>query len=109
MSFAVAHLRASTESKDWLPSGAGGRKCLRMPTAHITPPPTTALPFQLLNTDEAAAALGLSRRSLQEYIANRELACVRIGRSVRFHPQDLAEFVDRRRMKSHGWKGGARP
>jgi excisionase family DNA binding protein len=73
--------------------------------SHPTPP-APALPFRLLDTTEAASALGLGRRTLQELVADRQLAAVKIGRAIRFHPQDLAEFVDRRRMKSQAWKGG---
>jgi excisionase family DNA binding protein len=63
----------------------------------------------LLDTDHAAAKLGISRRTFQEKIAAREIACIRIGRSVRFHPDDLDAFIQASRVKAIGWKGGSRP
>jgi excisionase family DNA binding protein len=64
--------------------------------------------MKLLNTDEAAASLSISRRTLQELVSAREVGCVKIGRAVRFHPDDLAAFVDKNRVKAVGWKGGAK-
>lgn len=64
--------------------------------------------FKLLNLDSAAEALGIGRRTLQERVASREIGCVKIGRAVRFHPDDLSSFVERNRVKSVGWKGAAR-
>jgi hypothetical protein len=45
---------------------------------------------------------------LQELVSSREVGCVRIGRAVRFHPDDLAAFVERSRVKAVGWKGGSK-
>ena len=66
------------------------------------------IPFRLLDTDEAAAVLGIGRRTIQERVAARELACVKIGKAIRFHPDDIAAFIERNRHKVAGWKGGAR-
>lgn len=65
---------------------------------------TAGIPIQLLKTDEAAAALGIGRRTLQERVAARELACVKIGKSIRFHPDDISAFIERNRHKALGWK-----
>lgn len=79
-----------------------------------TSPPTTRhdapapLAFQLLDINQAAAVLCQGRRTLQEHVADGTLGCVRIGRSVRFHPDDLAAFVERNRRKAIGWKGASR-
>lgn len=67
-----------------------------------------ASPFKLLDTNEAAAVLGIGRRTLQERVESREIGCVRIGRAVRFHPDDLAAFIERNRQKAAGWKGAAK-
>jgi len=77
--------------------------------ALLTPaaPHLTEKQTGLLNTAEAAASLGISKRSLQERVQDRELAFVKIGRSIRFDPSDLAAFIDRNRVKARGWKGGA--
>lgn len=63
-------------------------------------------PFRLLDTNQAAAALGIGRRTLQERVEAREIAFVKIGRCTRFHPEDLADFVARNRRQAAGWKGG---
>jgi excisionase family DNA binding protein len=82
---------------------------LRMATTLNTDPRQGAeIPFRLLDTTEAAATLGIGRRTLQELLAAREVACVKIGRSTRFDPADLAAYVDRNRRKASGWKGAAR-
>lgn len=60
----------------------------------------------LLKTPQAAKALGVGKRTLQELVADRKIACVRIGRSVRFHPEDLAAYIASVRQKAIGWKGG---
>ena len=60
----------------------------------------------LLTTHQAAALLGIGKRTLQELVAARKIACCRIGRCVRFHPDDLAAFVESNRHKAMGWKGG---
>ena len=74
----------------------------QLPTRHGA---AEAPHFKLLDTDEAAAALGIGRRTLQERVAAREIGCVKIGRAVRFHPDDLAAFIERNRQKPAGWKG----
>jgi excisionase family DNA binding protein len=77
-------------------------------TSNDNPRQGAEIPFRLLDTTEAAATLGIGRRTLQELLAAREVASVRIGRSVRFDPADLADFVNRNRRKANGWKGAAR-
>ena len=61
----------------------------------------------LLDTKQGAAKLRVCVRALQEIVANREIACIKIGRSVRFHPDDIEEFIERNRVRAIGWKGGA--
>jgi excisionase family DNA binding protein len=49
---------------------------------------------QLLNVNAGAKCLGISTRKLWALAAPRgEIPIVRIGRSVRFRPEDLAAFV----------------
>ncbi len=71
--------------------------------AHIG---SAEMPFKLYNTNETADILGIGRRGVQEKVASRELACIRIGRSIRFSAQDIADFVERNRVKAVGWKEG---
>jgi excisionase family DNA binding protein len=71
--------------------------------AHIG---SAEMPFKLYNTNETADILGIGRRGVQERVASRELACIKIGRSTRFSAQDIADFVERNRVKAIGWKEG---
>jgi excisionase family DNA binding protein len=64
------------------------------------------MPFKLYNTNETADILGIGRRGVQERVASRELACIKIGRSTRFSAQDIADFVERNRVRAIGWKEG---
>ena len=63
------------------------------------------MPFKLYDTTETADILGIGRRGVQERVASRELACIKIGRSTRFSAADIADFVERNRVKALGWKG----
>ena len=58
----------------------------------------------MLTLDAAAEALGLCRRTIEGLINKRHLGVVRIGKSVRVHPDDLAALIERNRVKSLGWK-----
>ena len=71
--------------------------------AHIG---SAEMPFKLFNTDETAEILGIGRRTVQEKVASRELGCIRIGRCTRFSTEDIADFVQRNRVKAQGWKEG---
>ena len=62
---------------------------------------------KLLITEQAAAFLGISKRTIQELTASRKLAFIKFGRNVRFDPADLAAFTEKNRVKATGWKGGA--
>jgi excisionase family DNA binding protein len=62
----------------------------------------------LFTTQEAAAVLGVGKRTLQELAAARKIAFVKIGRSVRFHTDDLIDFIESQKVKAQGWKGVAR-
>lgn len=75
---------------------------------HPTRPSAAEALIKLLKTDQAAEVLGIGRRTLQEKVEAREIACIRIGRAVRFDPADLAAFIERNRVKAIGWKGGSR-
>lgn len=64
--------------------------------------------FHLLTTSQAAAALGIGKRTLQERVAAREIASVKIGKAVRFDPGDLKAYVESCKLKAIGWKGGSK-
>ena len=56
----------------------------------------------LLTPCEAAAALAISERTLWTRTANGEIPCVRLGRSVRYCPSDLAGWVAARKRQMNG-------
>lgn len=63
-------------------------------------------PVKLLNTEQAADRLAMGLRTLQERVAAREIGVIKIGKSVRFHPDDIEAFIERNRVKAIGWKEG---
>ena len=62
----------------------------------------------LFTTQEAAAVLGVGKRTLQELATQRKIAFVKIGRCVRYHIDDLISFIEGQKIKAQGWKGGTR-
>ncbi|MBA3287558.1 MAG: helix-turn-helix domain-containing protein [Acidimicrobiia bacterium] len=48
----------------------------------------------LLNYNEAAAELGIARRSVERLVEAGSLPRVRIGAAVRIRRQDLDDYVD---------------
>jgi excisionase family DNA binding protein len=55
----------------------------------------------LKNKREAARYLGISPGSL-ERLMRSGLAYVRVGNLVRFRPEDLADYIERRRVQRSG-------
>ncbi len=51
-------------------------------------------PQLLLKAEDAARALAISPRTLWSLTKCGEIPCVRLMRSVRYDPQDLARFID---------------
>jgi excisionase family DNA binding protein len=43
---------------------------------------------------EAAAALSISERTLWSLTKSGDMPCVRIGRSVRYDPEDIRSWID---------------
>lgn len=66
-------------------------------------------PAQLLTTAEAAALLKVGPRVVRRIIAAGDLAAVRWGRTVRVHPEDLADFQRRRRLVMSPETGPRKP
>lgn len=50
---------------------------------------------RLLNTEEFAAALGLSPKTVRQWTWTRKVPFVRVGRSIRFRPETVTEIIDR--------------
>ena len=61
----------------------------------------------LLNTIETAAALNVSKRSLQELVAERKIGFIKFGRNIRFAPSDIERFIESHRILPVGWKSAA--
>jgi excisionase family DNA binding protein len=63
----------------------------------------------LLNTKEAADALGLSERTLERWrVTGGGPRYVKVGRAVRYLLADLIEWVEERRRQSTSDDGGGR-
>ena len=58
--------------------------------------PTNVQPL-LLRPPQAAVVLTISERKLWELAAGNEIPHVRIGRAVRYHYDDLEEWVEQKR------------
>lgn len=72
-----------------------------MSLANPNPIPIGNLPNYealLLDRREAAHALRMSVSWLDQATARGEISVVRIGRSVRYDPRDLAAFIDRQKQ-----------
>ena len=53
----------------------------------------------LLLVGHVAERLGVSAKTVRRLIARRELVACRLGRSVRVHPDDLADYINRQRAR----------
>ena len=50
---------------------------------------------KLLTVEEVVALLGISRSKLYQLVRDGSIATVKMGRSVRFRPSRVQEFVER--------------
>ncbi len=62
----------------------------------------TPLPRLYLRPDEAARAIGISRRTLSEWQSSRVIGFRRIGRTVLFSVADIQTAIDRYRIAPVG-------
>jgi excisionase family DNA binding protein len=53
----------------------------------------TATPAGLLTASQAATYLGISIHTLRQWVSQRRVPVVKLGRSTRFNPTDLAAYV----------------
>jgi len=58
---------------------------------------TATAPTLLLKPDEAAKALAISSRKLWAMTNAGEIPCVRLGRAVRYDPEDLLAWIEQRK------------
>ncbi len=54
---------------------------------------------KLLTFEEAAERLGTTPRHMRRLVIERRIAYRKLGRYVRFHPDDLAEYVAAHRVE----------
>lgn len=64
---------------------------------------------QTLNTSQAAVLIGIAKRTLQEFMATNEITYVKIGKAVRFRPEDITAFIDRKLVKASNTEESTRP
>jgi len=50
---------------------------------------------KLLNLSETAEILGLKRPTLYNWVNERRIPFVKVGRLVKFDPKDLREFIEK--------------
>jgi excisionase family DNA binding protein len=58
---------------------------------------------QLLTVRESAALLCLSENTIRQWIWQRRLPVVRLGRAVRLKRQDLEKLIDQNREEAMTW------
>jgi len=54
----------------------------------------------LMTFEEAAERLGTTPRHMRRLVLERRIAYRKLGRYVRFHPDDLAEYVAAHRVEA---------
>ena len=59
---------------------------------------------QLLTAKEAAVLLGLSEHTIRQWIWQRRLPVVRLGRAVRLKRQDLEQLIEQSREEAMALK-----
>lgn len=62
---------------------------------------------KLLNVNDAARVLAVSKRTLQQLTADREIAHIKFGRNVRYDIADLRRFAESRKIRENGWRKSA--
>jgi excisionase family DNA binding protein len=55
---------------------------------------------ELLDYEGAAQLLGTTARHVRKLAELREIASVKVGALVRFHPDDVAAYVNKRRRQA---------
>jgi len=54
----------------------------------------------LLDSPAAAEVLGITERGLRKHVVDRTIPFVRVGRLIRFKPEDLRAWVDDNRTEA---------
>lgn len=56
--------------------------------------------MKLLTRDNIAENLGLSVRTIDAMVKQRKIPVVRIGRKVRFNPNEIEKWINKREIKT---------
>ena len=67
---------------------------------------TKTLNKKVLTSKEAAQALRITTRTLQTYRDQGIIPFFQFGREVRFHAEDIQQFLTDHYVKPSNWKGG---
>lgn len=59
------------------------------------------MPDTLISKADLAEWLGISPRTVDEWVRNREVPFVRVGRLVRFEPDEIRKWIAARRQPTH--------
>jgi excisionase family DNA binding protein len=54
----------------------------------------------LLTVPEAAKVLGVSVNTLRQWVCQRRLPTIKLGKAVRFSPEDLQQFIEHNRREA---------
>jgi excisionase family DNA binding protein len=84
------------------------RTNLHRPASNDLPHPATARPAtlaKLLTMTEVADRLNTTERHIRRLVFERRIPYRKIGRFVRFHPDDLAEFLAEHRVEPDSTRG----
>lgn len=57
----------------------------------------------LLDVEATAAYLGVPVRFVRRVIAQRRIAFHKVGKYVRFHPEDLDRYLAEHRVEANSW------
>lgn len=53
----------------------------------------------LLNTRQLAEIMGVTPRTIKSWVQDRRVPYVKIGRSIRFRPEEMEKHLERRTIK----------
>lgn len=69
---------------------------------------STGIDPMVVDEEQAARMLGISRRMVFEFRSKGELPCVKLGRLIRYRVSDIHAFLERKRIQSNPQTNGYR-
>lgn len=60
----------------------------------------------LLSPDEAAAVLGISRRTLETWVRSNKIPFLKLGRLTKFRPQALRQWIESQERQTALYRNG---